>query len=249
MRKDEALNGVAAHRAQDVGLGDGLDRLGDDLAVDALDQLDHRLDDHPRVLGSVDVGDQRRIELDPVERHRAQPREVRIAGAEIVDGDRGAVLAKRGDLGQHRVAGFHRRALGEFELDQRQRHFCVGEGVAQPAKKSGRSSWRGLTLNDTRPVKPSSRQSPSTAATSAITQSPISAITPVLSAIGMKVDGRRRPSRGWFQRSSASAPAISPVTRRHLRLEGEQELAALHRLGQRLLGLDLLLVLARQARR
>ena len=45
-----ALDGVAAHRAQDVGLGDGLDRLGDDLAADALDQLDHGLDDHPRLL-------------------------------------------------------------------------------------------------------------------------------------------------------------------------------------------------------
>ena len=50
----------------------------------------------------LDVGDQRRIELDPVERHRAQPREVRIAGAEIVDGDARAVAAQRGDLVEHR---------------------------------------------------------------------------------------------------------------------------------------------------
>ena len=50
--EDVALHGVAAHGAQDVGLGDGLDRLGDDLAVDALDQLDHRLDDHPGLIAS-----------------------------------------------------------------------------------------------------------------------------------------------------------------------------------------------------
>ena len=38
-------------------------------------------------------------------------------------------------------------------------------------------------------------------------------MTPVFSAIGMKLSGMRRPSRGWFQRSSASAPTTSPVTR------------------------------------
>ena len=58
---------------------------------DALDQLDHRLDDDPRLLAGRDVGDQRRVELHPVERHRAQPGEVRIAGPEIVDRDRRAV--------------------------------------------------------------------------------------------------------------------------------------------------------------
>ena len=31
--EDEALDRVAAHRAQDIGLRDGLDRLGDDLAA------------------------------------------------------------------------------------------------------------------------------------------------------------------------------------------------------------------------
>ena len=32
MGEDEALDRLAAHRAQDIGLGDILDRLGDDLA-------------------------------------------------------------------------------------------------------------------------------------------------------------------------------------------------------------------------
>ena len=93
---------------------------------------------------------------------------------------------------------------------------------------------------------PSRCQAPIIEATSAITQSPISAMIPVCSAIGMKVFGMRMPSRGWFQRSSASAPVISPVTRLSLRLEGEQEFAALDRFGQRILGFDLFLMLGRQ---
>ena len=59
----------------------------------------------------------------------------------------------------------------------------------------------------------------------------------------MKVAGKRKPSRGWFQRSSASAPHELARDEADLRLEGEQELAALDRFGQRLLGVDLLLVL------
>ena len=67
-REDEALDDVAAHRAQDIGLREGLDGLGDDLAADALDQLDDGLDDDPRFLALFDVRDQRRVELDTVER-------------------------------------------------------------------------------------------------------------------------------------------------------------------------------------
>ena len=57
-REDEALNDIAAHGAQDVGLGDRLDRLGDDFALDAFDQLDHGLDDDTGFLAGVDVGDE-----------------------------------------------------------------------------------------------------------------------------------------------------------------------------------------------
>ena len=126
----------------------------------------------------LDVGDQRRVELHPVQRHRAQPREIGIAGAEIVDGDLRAVSAKRGDLFKHGLARFHCGALGKLELDHRQRHVGVGEGGTRRRKKSGRSSWRGLTLNASRPLKPPRRQSPSNAATSAITHSPTSGISP-----------------------------------------------------------------------
>src|SRR6476620_3992371 len=55
------LDRVAAHRQQYFSLGGGLDRFGDDLAADALDQVDHRLDHDPRRLAFLDVGYERRI--------------------------------------------------------------------------------------------------------------------------------------------------------------------------------------------
>jgi len=33
-------------------------------------------------------------------------------------------------------------------------------------------------------------------------------MVPDLSAVGMKIDGRRRPRFGWFQQISASSPTI-----------------------------------------
>ena len=62
---------------------------------------------------------------------------------------------------------------------------------------------------------------------------------PVDSAIGMKLSGWRMPSRGWFQRSSASAPVISPRDQAQLRLHRQHEFAALDRLAQRRFGVDL----------
>ena len=66
-----------------------------------------------------------------------KPREVGIAGAEIVDGDGRAVGPQAGDFGEHRFGHFHRRALGELKLDQRQRHALFGEALAQPGEEIG----------------------------------------------------------------------------------------------------------------
>ena len=81
------------------------------------------------------------IELDPVERHRAQPREVRIAGAEIVDRDCARRRAASAAISSSTDAlDFHRGAFGELELDQRQRNAGVGEesGAAVTKKSAGR---------------------------------------------------------------------------------------------------------------
>ena len=44
----------------------------DDFRADALNELDHSLDDDPRLVRIFDVRDQRRIELHTVERHGAK---------------------------------------------------------------------------------------------------------------------------------------------------------------------------------
>ena len=110
------------------------------------------------------------------------------------------------------------------------------------AKKSARSSWRGLTLNATRRSKPSRCQLPSVAATSPITQSPISEIRPVLSATGMKLFGMHRPLARMVPAQERLGADELARHEAELRLIGEHELAALHGFGQRLFGIDLALV-------
>ena len=123
----------------------------------------------------------------------------------------------------------------------------IGKGCAQPgeeidAVQLARADVEGQPAVDARRAA----IRPSIEATSAITQSPISAMIPVCSAIGMKVPGRRMPSRGWFQRSSASAPVTSPVARLSCGCRASSELAALDRFAQRRFDVDPALVLRGQ---
>ena len=83
----------------------------------------------------LDVGRQPGIELHSVERHRAKPRKVRIAGPEVVDGDGCAVASQAGNLGQDTVADLHRRGLREFELNAGQRNLRVREGFPNPKEE------------------------------------------------------------------------------------------------------------------
>ena len=97
--------------------------------------MDHRLDHDSGFLTGFDLGNQRLVELDPVERHSAQPREVGIAGSKIVDRDRRALRPKRRNLGQIGLVALHRRGLGEFQLDHRQRNILRRKRMAQPREK------------------------------------------------------------------------------------------------------------------
>ena len=123
----------------------------------------------------------------------------------------------------------------------------VGERLAKLERRSRRrSTWRGLMLNARRPSKPSRCQLPSTLATSPSTQSPISAMTPV--RLGDRNEGARQA-----QAVARMVPAQQRLgaddlagDQAHLRLEGEHELAALDGFGQRLFGVDLLLMLGRK---
>ena len=85
--EDISLDRIAAHRAKNVGLRDSLHGFSDNLAPNTLDEMDHGLDDHPRLFVAIDVRNQLLVELHSVERHRPKARDVGIAGAEVVDCD------------------------------------------------------------------------------------------------------------------------------------------------------------------
>ena len=92
--KTKTLDGVAAHCAKNVGLRHSLHGFRDDLAADPLIRWMTAWT-ITRAFSSVSMSAMRDwVELHPVERHGPQPRDVRIAGAEVVDGDAGAVVRK-----------------------------------------------------------------------------------------------------------------------------------------------------------
>ena len=69
---------------------------------------------------------------------------------------------------------------------------------------------------------------------------------PVCSAIGMKLSGRRKPVARMVPAKQRLGAGDFAGDEAQLRLEGEHELAALDRFGQRLFGLDLCLMLGGQ---
>ena len=95
-------------------------------------------------------------------------------------------------------------------------------------------------LNASRRAIPSRCQAPIIEATSAITQSPISAMIPVCSAIGMKLLRHPHAVARMVPAQQRLGAGNLPGDEAQLRLQGEQEFAALDRFGQRILGFDLL---------
>ena len=83
-------------------------------------------------------------------------------------------------------------------------------------------------------------------ATSAITQSPISAMIPVCSAIGMKVPGKPHAFARVVPAEQRLGTADLAGGEAQLRLQRQQELAALDGFAERRLGIDLALMLRRQ---
>ena len=73
-------------------------------------------------------------------------------------------------------------------------------------------------------------------------------MTPVRSAIGMKVAGQAQPVARMVPAEQRLGADDLAGDQAHLRLEGEHELAALDGFGQRLFGVDLLLMLGREVR-
>src|SRR5450759_587318 len=79
----------------------------------------------------------------------------------------------------------------------------------------GSASWWAERLIDTRGTRPGDSPAHRVTSVHAVrsTQVPISSISPVSSATGMKTLGAIRPWVGWSHRIRASAPTSSPVPR------------------------------------
>ena len=83
-----ALADVAADALQLVALVRGLDAFGDGLEAEALGQFDDGLAQAGIHLVQVAIGDIAAVDLELAERQLPQPRQRRIAGAEIVERER-----------------------------------------------------------------------------------------------------------------------------------------------------------------
>jgi hypothetical protein len=120
---------------------------------------------------------------------------------------------------------------------------CSANALRSRVKKSARSSCRGLTLNAIR--WPKAVAVPGSEHRRDFPEHPIADFRDQARALGNRDEGRGQPF---------PLPRVVPAQKRlgardlagdkaQLRLEGELELAALDRFGQRLFGLDLLLML------
>src|SRR5205814_1684711 len=117
---------------------------------------------------------------------------------------------------------------------------CAGSPVAAstPATTCGNvgsSSCRAETFTAMRAGARSPYSSSHAAACRhavSMTQAPSGTISPVRSATGMKSAGDTKPRSGWFQRTSASTPVMSPSGSATIGLVHQRELVAVQRLAQ-----------------
>jgi len=127
----------AAQFEQQRALLLGLDALGGGFDAEARAERRDRLDDHGRVAVTVDVLDEGTVDLDLVERERAQVAERRIAGAEVVHRDAHAERAQLVQHGDDHLVVLQQHRLGDLELEAVRRHPRGGERLShhgdQPA--------------------------------------------------------------------------------------------------------------------
>src|SRR6266849_3503046 len=111
--KEIPLGLVAAVRAQEFHLLNGLDPLGDHAHRERMRERDHRLRDRRVVPFLVDPADERTVDLEAIDRQPRQIGEARIARAEVVHGDLHAQgLESLEDVGRL-LAILDQHALGE----------------------------------------------------------------------------------------------------------------------------------------
>ena len=221
----------------------GLDALGDDVEAHRQRHRDDRADDLGVVGVVLDAGDERAVDLDLGHGEPAQVAQRRVAGAEVVDGERSRPSSRSrcSSVAATSLVGHHRR-LGDLQ-DEQARRARRGGAAALPRRgrpATASRSCRAETFTAThsrapgRPLRAPARELAQRLGT---THSPISTMSPVSSAIGMKSSGETMPRLGCAQRISASTPTTSPVCDGDDRLVVQQELVAVQRVPQRELGL------------
>src|SRR6185436_17586491 len=95
-----------------------LDAVGDRVERQAVGDRQNRAAHHLPVLVRVEVGDERAIDLQHIERELPQILEARIAGAELVDREPHTELLQGAQAVSRAVGVLDQSALGELELDE-----------------------------------------------------------------------------------------------------------------------------------
>ncbi len=165
------------------------------------------------------------VDLEPGDREALEHAQRGVAGAVVVEGDLhpvGAQLAQRAD---HAVVGAQQDVLRHLQLQRRGRQPDRARAWRTLLTRSPERSCEPNRLTPMRnSLAPSSRHAAAWRQAVRRTHCPTSTEIGRFSSPVMKAAGDSRPSRGWRQRSSASAPTSAFVREPHLRLVEHLEL-------------------------
>ena len=127
-----SLRQTAPRQQRHARLFQPLDALGDDGHVHRSSERRDRTENLERLREAVDVVDESLVDLQLVELEAPEVGEARIAGAEIVERDRGAEVAQTAqDVVRARLVG-QQHALGDFELESARREAEIRRGAWPP---------------------------------------------------------------------------------------------------------------------
>src|SRR4029079_1085053 len=117
MGNEEALRFLASVRPQEIELRRRLDALGDAAQSERMRQRDDRLRDRFVVAVLVETVDEALVDLHALDRQAGEIGKARVAGAEVVDGDRHAHLLQF-EKRRHRPFGMRDDdAFGDLEIE------------------------------------------------------------------------------------------------------------------------------------
>ena len=146
-----SLEAVAAARVEELELLARAPALGDDLEPQAPRQPDDRLGDRRVARVGLEIGDERDVDLQRVDREVLEVRQRRVPGPEVVDRDPEALVAQLVEHAADRVEVVQQRGLGHLELEPRRlaarvaddRRDTMGEvlAVELPRGWAATSSW------------------------------------------------------------------------------------------------------------